>query len=193
MGGVLSCLDSGHSSGGFAATASAIPELLAKKRKEDMGGIIGIFYAAAFLIPVGASVHTFFQPRDGSYPVIPPYCDFHDRGFAGVASTIDGAAYFFNGLDADKAKYYESTLTASPAFFSVLENDAYAPLPCTYLITDDDMALPAAYQEGMVALRNQRPQVNIGVVRCSSGHSPQLTWTEGLVAELQKFGKPLLG
>ena len=66
-----------HSSGGFAATASAIPELQAKNRKEGTGGIVGIFYATAFLIPVGESVHSFFQPKDGSPPVIPPYCDFH--------------------------------------------------------------------------------------------------------------------
>lgn len=69
----------GHSSGGFTATESAIPALLAKNRKSEgaEGGIIGIFYAAAFLIPVGESVHSFFQPKDGSEPVIPPYCDFH--------------------------------------------------------------------------------------------------------------------
>lgn len=67
----------GHSSGGFTATAAAIPELQAKNRTSESGGIIGIFYASGFLVPVGESVHTFFQPKDGSPPVIPPYCNFH--------------------------------------------------------------------------------------------------------------------
>lgn len=83
-------------------------------------------------------------------------------------------------------------MTASPAFTTVLKNDAYTALPCMYLVTEKDMALPAAYQEGMVGLQNQRPGVNIGVVRCESGHSPQLAWTEGLVAEVVKFGDRLL-
>ncbi|KAA8565896.1 hypothetical protein EYC84_009707 [Monilinia fructicola] len=184
----------GHSSGGFTATASAIPEFQAKSRKERglSGGIIGIFYACGFLIPVGESVHSFFQPKDGSPPVVPPYCKFHKHGFHGVASAVEGAKYFFNGLDEAQAKHYESTLTASPVFQTVLHNDAYSALPSTYLVTEDDLALPAAYQEGMIALQNSRPEVNIGVLKCPSGHSPHLTWIEGLVSEVQKFGKALL-
>lgn len=69
----------GHSSGAFTATMAAIPELQAhmRKRKGAGGGIIGIFYECGFLIPVGESVHSFFQPKDGSAAVIPPYCQFH--------------------------------------------------------------------------------------------------------------------
>lgn len=113
-------------------------------------------------------------------------------GLAGIASTKDGAKYFFNDLDEERAKHYESTLTASPAFTTVLENDAYSVLPCMYLVTENDMALPAGYQEGMIALQNQRPDVDIGVVKHACGHSPQLAWTEGLVAEVLKFGDGLL-
>lgn len=65
----------GHSSGGFTATAAAAPEFQAKNRKT--GGIVGIFYICGFLIPIGESVNSFFQPKDGSPPVIPPYCKFH--------------------------------------------------------------------------------------------------------------------
>jgi len=110
----------------------------------------------------------------------------------GLASAKDGAIYFFNGLDEDQARHYESTLTASPIFTTVLENDAYAALPSVYLVSENDMALPAAYQEGMIALQNQRPEVNISVVKCPSGHSPQLTWIEGFVAEVVKFGNTFL-
>lgn len=69
----------GHSSGGFTATASAIPELQAKTRKEkgEEGCVVGIFYMCAFLIPVGESVHSFFQPKGGAEAVIPPWCTFH--------------------------------------------------------------------------------------------------------------------
>lgn len=69
----------GHSSGAFTATMVAVPEFQAKIRetKGRSGGIIGIFYECGFLIPVGESVHSFFQPKDGSEAVIPPYCRFH--------------------------------------------------------------------------------------------------------------------
>jgi pimeloyl-ACP methyl ester carboxylesterase len=69
----------GHSSGGFTATAAAVPQLLSSNRKlkGDTGGIIGIFYECAFVIPVGDSIHSFFQPKDGSPPIIPPFCVFH--------------------------------------------------------------------------------------------------------------------
>jgi len=83
-------------------------------------------------------------------------------------------------------------LTASPVFKTVLENDAYAALSCMYLVTENDLALPAAYQEGMVALQNQRDGVDIDIVKCPSGHSPHLSWTDGMVAEVQKFGKSVL-
>ena len=69
----------GHSAGAFNATMVAISELQAKTRKAKgaLGGIIGLFYESGFMIPVGQSVYSFFQPKDGSEAVIPPYCQFH--------------------------------------------------------------------------------------------------------------------
>ncbi|TVY80524.1 hypothetical protein LSUE1_G003416, partial [Lachnellula suecica] len=136
-----------------------------------------IFYTCAFIIPLGKSVHSFFQPKDGTPPVVPPYCKFH----------------FFNGIEEDTAKHYESTLTASAVLKTVLRNDAYASLPCVYLVTENDLALPAAYQEAMVELQNQRPEVQISLIRCSNGHSPHLAFTKGLVAEVKRFGTTALG
>jgi hypothetical protein len=107
-------------------------------------------------------------------------------------STNQAAKYFFNGLDDEKAKYYDSIMTASPILNTVLTNDVYPALPCVYLVTEIDLTLPAAYQEGTVALQNQREGVDIKIIRCQSGHSPHLTWTEGLVAEVLKFGTEVL-
>lgn len=68
----------GHSSGGWVATQAARPELQINTRKAQglEGGIIGLFYIGAFIIPVGESVHSFFQPKDGSF-VVPPFIQFH--------------------------------------------------------------------------------------------------------------------
>lgn len=110
----------------------------------------------------------------------------------GLGSTNEAAKYFFNGLNDERAKYYESTMTASPVLHTVLTNDVYPALPCVYLVTENDLAVTAAYQEGMVALQNQRDGVDIRIVKCPSGHSPQLTWTEDLVSEVLGFGNNLL-
>lgn len=71
----------GHSSGGFVATYVARQKYHRAARQANNldGGIIGIFYACAFLIPMGESVHSFFQPKDGSEGIVPPYCRFHVR------------------------------------------------------------------------------------------------------------------
>lgn len=84
-------------------------------------------------------------------------------------------------------------MTASPVFTTVLNNDAYTALSCAYLVTENDMAVPAAYQDGMVAMQSQRPGVDLTVFRCPAGHSPHLIWTEGLVAKVRDFGEKLLG
>lgn len=68
----------GHSSGGWVATQAARPDLQLEARKAEgkSGGIIGILYIGAFIIPVGESVNSFFQPKDGVF-VTPPFMKFH--------------------------------------------------------------------------------------------------------------------
>jgi hypothetical protein len=47
-----------HSSGGWSATEAVVPEFqLAQREKEEkIGGVIGIFYVAAFVVEMGGSV-----------------------------------------------------------------------------------------------------------------------------------------
>lgn len=105
---------------------------------------------------------------------------------------------FFNLLSPSKeapdkdADYYESIMTATSIFTTVLENDTYSQLPCLYLMTKNDKAIQPAAQEGMVALQNSRDGVDIKVVRCEADHSPQLGWTDGVVKEVKEFGEGIL-
>ena len=111
------------------------------------------------------------------------------NGFNGLASTKEGAKYFFSDLDHKTAKRYEATLTASQVPTAVLENDAYAALPCAYLVTENDMALPASYQEGMIAMQSSRPGVTMMTYKCPAGHSPHLSWIEGFVTKVREFAQ----
>ncbi len=75
----------------------------------------------------------------------------------------------------------------------MLENDAYTALPCGYLVTENDLALPALYQEGMIALQSSRSGVDITTYKCPAGHSPHLSWTEGFVTVVREFAQKVIG
>ncbi|KAI1395625.1 alpha/beta-hydrolase [Hypoxylon fuscum] len=182
-----------HSSGGWVATETARPELQAKARKDKglAGGIIGILYMGAFIVPVGESIHSFFQPKDGTF-MIPPFLKFHKPGAAGLATPSEAETYFFNDLATDVGKKWATTLTASPILTTKLSNDAYAALPCAYLVLESDLTLPKEYQEVMIASQAQKTG-EFTVYRCATSHSPHLSWTQGVVDTVQDFVKKIEG
>ncbi|ROW09885.1 hypothetical protein VPNG_06275 [Cytospora leucostoma] len=181
----------GHSAGGWVATEAARPELQAKTRaaKGAHGGIIGVLYMGAFVIPVGESVHSFFQPKDGN-ATVPPFMTFHKHGFAGLGTVVQAEKFFFNDLDPAAAQKWTRTLTASPTLTTKLSNDAYSALPCAYLVLEGDLTLPKEYQEGMAALQGQKTG-DFAIYRSPSGHSPHLSWTEGVVDTALHFVKKI--
>jgi alpha-beta hydrolase superfamily lysophospholipase len=73
-----SILLAGHSSGGWVAAEAAqrARQFPVRAREGKPGGIIGIFFIGAFVVPEGQSVHTFFQPPDGTVAVS-PFMRFH--------------------------------------------------------------------------------------------------------------------
>ncbi|KAK6068003.1 hypothetical protein SCUP234_11337 [Seiridium cupressi] len=174
----------GHSAGGWVATQAAGPELQAKTQN-DQGGIIGILYVGAFIIPIGESINSFFQPNDG-HPVVPPFMTFHRHGPAGLGTMVQPEKYLFNDLDAAEASKWANTLTASPILTTKLTNNAYASLPCAYLVLEGDLTLPKEYQDQMAALQGQKTGP-FTMYRCQSGHSPHLSWTSGFVDTIQDF------
>ncbi|KAJ4303909.1 hypothetical protein N0V88_001509 [Collariella sp. IMI 366227] len=179
----------GHSSGGWVATQAAQHHLQAKSRRAQglglAGGVVGILYAGAFVIPVGESVNSFFQPKDGNF-VTPPFMTFHKHGAAGLGTIVEAEKFLFNDLDEPTAKQWAATLTASPILTSKLTNDAYSTLPCAYLVLEGDLTLPREYQEGMVALQASKTGP-FQVYRCPVGHSPHLSWVEGMVDTIRDF------
>lgn len=87
----------GHSSGGWVATQAARPKLQAKTRKSNgqSGGIVGILYVGAFVIPVGESITSFFQPKDGNF-VTPPFMTFHVSWMKITTRTQDQYEWMLN-------------------------------------------------------------------------------------------------
>ncbi|KAI1638390.1 alpha/beta-hydrolase [Biscogniauxia mediterranea] len=152
------------------------------------GGIIGILYMGAFIIPVGESVHSLFQPKDGSFVTPPPIHEKH--GDAGLGTIVESDKYLFNDLEQAEAQKWAHTLTASPVLTTKLTNDACTNLPCAYLVLDRDLTLPRQYQEGTAAAQGEKTG-DFTMYHCSSGHSPHLSRTEEVVGTIQDFAEKI--
>lgn len=100
---------------------------------------------------------------------------------------VDPRKSLFNDLESDdEANKWAATLTASPILTTKLTNDAYAALPCAYLVLEDDQTLAKEYQEGMAALQGRKTGEFV-MYSCKAGHSPHLTWTQGVVDTVRDF------
>jgi hypothetical protein len=99
---------------------------------------------------------------------------------------VDAEKFLFNDLDAVEAKKWAATLTASPILTTKLTNDAYSALPCAYLVLDGDLTLPREYQEGMASLLASSMR-GCSIYHCPAGHSPHLSWVEGMVDTIGTF------
>ncbi|KAI1340875.1 Alpha/beta hydrolase fold-1 [Xylariaceae sp. FL0016] len=178
-----------YSASGWTATEASRPEWQAEARKAQgrKGGIVGILYTTAFVIPVGESIHTFFQPKDGTF-FIPPWMNFHAKQELGTLNEPE--KYLFSDLEEAEARKLAAGLTAGPLLTTVLENDAYAALPCAYLVTEGDAIIPKEHQEGMAAAQSHKTGA-FTTYRCSAGHFPFLSWKEGLVDVVQGFAKKI--
>jgi len=99
---------------------------------------------------------------------------------------VEPRKYLFNDLDAESAERWAKTLTASPVPTIKLSNDAYGALPCAHVVLEGDLTLTKEYQEGMIALQEAKTG-KFTVYRSPAGHSPHLSWTDGLVETVQDF------
>jgi hypothetical protein len=111
---------------------------------------------------------------------------YQKHGGAGLGTIVEAEKYLFNDVDPADAKNWATGLTASPILTTKLTNDAYAALPCGYLILEGDLTLPKEYQEGMVAQQTQKTG-DFTIYRSPAGHSPHLSWTDGVVSTVQDF------
>ncbi|PYH93825.1 alpha/beta-hydrolase [Aspergillus ellipticus CBS 707.79] len=183
----------GHSSGGWVATQAAVPELQIKSRQAQgkAGGIIGLFYIGAFIIPLGESLTSFVTPKDADFTQRPvPHLQFFKYGMDGLWRLKDPQHFMLHDIDPEEAEIHTAKLTAAPTMTVSLTNDAYLALPCAFLITENDRLLPKEYQEHMIALQTERG-TQFTVYRAPSGHSPHLSWTAGLVEKMEEFANAL--
>ncbi|KAH7412130.1 hypothetical protein DE146DRAFT_642303 [Phaeosphaeria sp. MPI-PUGE-AT-0046c] len=96
---------------------------------------------------------------------------------------------FYNDLSADEQRHWFSLIQSQAygTFYAAAPAASWKEIPTSYLLCEDDAAIPSAAQEGMtVAAREAGGEVE--VTRLKSGHSPFLSkveetaeWVEGVV------------
>ncbi|KAL8722845.1 MAG: hypothetical protein Q9225_000732 [Loekoesia sp. 1 TL-2023] len=157
-----------HSYGGLVG-GEAVPEELTyinRKALGKPGGVIHFFLYSAFLLDEGQSVLSAFgeSPNNDVKP-------------DGRFYLLHGEEKLYNDLPPSEASLWASRLI--PQSHKVQETQltraAWRYVPCTYLICDNDQAVPPQYQDMFAQ------SAGATVERCSSGHSPHLSQPQMLV------------
>ncbi|KAL6792207.1 Alpha/beta hydrolase fold-1 [Trichoderma sp. SZMC 28013] len=158
-----------HSYGGIAGTEGA-KGLLKKDRQAEgkLGGIISLVYVTAFLLPPATSLASFLG-------FMPPWVVFD-----GDKMTVEGAEnIFYNDLPEPQTKDLIAKLKhqAKPSFYTNLTYPAYQEVPASYLLCEQDNAIPFVAQQAMAGIAG--PGLTSYV--CSSSHSPMLSMPSKVV------------
>ncbi|KAG8159954.1 hypothetical protein KVR01_010591 [Diaporthe batatas] len=156
-----------HSYGGLVGS-DAIPEdlsLQSRRQNGLAGGVSRLFYFAGFILEPGKSVLDTFGES--------PNNDVKPNGRYTMKNT---ASLIYQDLPPEEASYWASkTIDQSYAVQTTpITRAAYKYIPSTYVMTEDDHAVPLQYQEMFAAATGAE------VKTISSGHSPQLSKPEEL-------------
>ncbi|KAK1138707.1 hypothetical protein N8T08_002056 [Aspergillus melleus] len=155
------------------AVTQAIDELVQQGKRVVAqgreGGVVHLFYFAAFILGVGQSVL-------GTFGESPNNNITSDGRF----TIKNGAEILYNDLPQQDAKLWESRLI--PQSYLVqstpLTRAAYEYIPSTYLITENDQAAKSEYQEMFAGTAKAH------IERCTAGHSPMLSQPKMLVKRI---------
>ena len=197
-----------HSYGGVVGT-EAIHESLGKivRQKSGLnGGVIGLLYMAAFLLPLGASLGSAFggslppfiqvEVRN-SFLTIPCCFDVNcanaDTVLVLFAQDDDSCNVkephrrFYNDLPKQDQDHWVSELRPQPAIAQLtpLTYTAYKYHPVTYLYCENDEGLPFEVQKTMV----EHCDVNLKIETCTAGHSPFLSQIDTLLWVVERMAE----
>ncbi|KAI0861115.1 Alpha/beta hydrolase fold-1 [Xylaria cubensis] len=162
----------GHSYGGIVATASVKDQSIADRQSRGLqGGFSAVVYICAF--PVVERGDSLLSTIHGKYGKWITANQLLDKNAPSSIQVIRGLEPFYNDIPPDEAKKWcEKLLNQSqrsceePVDFCA--NDI--KIPMTYLLCEEDKAVPIKLQEYMAAAIPA-----IKTRRCGAGHSPFLS------------------
>ncbi|KAB8211914.1 alpha/beta-hydrolase [Aspergillus parasiticus] len=160
-----------HSYGGIVGS-EAIPESLsyrARQTRGQEGGVIHLFYYTAFLLGKGKSVLETFGESPNN-----------DVRADGRFFIRNGASTLYSDLPDAEVKLWESRLIAQSYRVQTtpVTRAAYEYTPSTYLVCDNDQAVPQQFQRAFARMAKAQ------VESCNTGHSPMLNQPGMLVQKI---------
>ncbi|KAJ5819102.1 alpha/beta-hydrolase [Penicillium riverlandense] len=128
------------------------------------GGVVALVYVTAFMLREGQSLDSFLGGMEKRNTIV-----FEED----KAIMTDPAARFYNDLDEETIAKCLALLQyqAKPTMYSPLTYEAYRDVPATYLLCENDRAIPLVKQQEMVDKAGEGIKIRI----CKAGHSPMLS------------------
>jgi pimeloyl-ACP methyl ester carboxylesterase len=150
----------GHSYGGVPITEAATAE----------AGVAHLVYLCAFQLDVGDSLVSSLGGE------VPPWQEIHETH----VRVTTPEPVFYNGVDPELTEQAVARLhlQSTRALTQPLSRAAWTELPSTYVVCEQDQAIPIFAQEAMSARAGT-------VLRLDSGHSPFLSQPAELAAVLR--------
>lgn len=151
-----------HSAGGIVAGEAAKGLGKADRTKDGLaGGIVRMVYICAFAATEGVSLYDATGGPDPWHIIE-----------GGTVRSSQEKDIFYNKCSPEVAEEQIAKLElfAKGTFESRPTYAAWKHIPCTYLVCENDHAIPLVAQEAMIAQEG----ANFDVVRCSADHSPFL-------------------
>ncbi|KAH7089541.1 Alpha/beta hydrolase fold-1 [Paraphoma chrysanthemicola] len=168
-----------HSWGGIVAGTGFVG--LGKKEREaegKKGGLIRVGYLAAFIVPEGVSL----MDAIGGSP--PPWFDVKEPYVYPTDPAI-----FYNDLPiAEQQKHFAKIESQTYAVFhDKTKHASWRQIPTSYLLCEDDLAIPSFAQTGMTqAVKDAGAEIEVH--RIKAGHSPFLSKVDETVDWIVSVG-----
>ncbi|EUC36262.1 hypothetical protein COCVIDRAFT_41677 [Bipolaris victoriae FI3] len=155
-----------HSWGGVV-TGTGLKGLSKEEREAQglKGGVVRIAFMASFVLPEGRTLMS--TAHKSPSPTFVP---------DGPNATCTTPELFYNDLSDEEQKHWAAGLKSQgiASFTTPTTYAAWKHIPSSYLLCQDDLALPPAAQEGMVKAAEEAGAI-MHVTRIKSGHSPFLS------------------
>ncbi|KAI1127212.1 alpha/beta-hydrolase [Nemania abortiva] len=169
-----------HSYGGLVGTEATLDEFTRAKRAtlNLPGGVIHMFYFAAFILPKGQSVLSAFgeSPNNDIKP-------------GGRFTMKNSGKIIYSDLPAKEAEYWESRIIdqSYAVQTTILTREPQKEESSTYVLCENDQGPPPQFQEMWAKAAGSK------IIKIDSGHSPMLSRTEELAGLIDVAAKGAMG
>ena len=159
----------GHSYGGQVISEAA--KDLGKA--EDSNGIVHLIYCCAFMLEEGESCAGYLADNSDRSMKKSNWNAVSEDGLTSTVLVGQAISTFYADVDPNLAKLSESRLGTHSAntFASPLMHAGWKQIPSTYILCQDDMAMPVKLQKKMV----ERGRSHVKSVSLKASHSPFLS------------------